>query len=295
MTQKLQVVEGEASFYVPSTGQLCKTWYKVFGDLSTSKQTPLVTLHGGPGVSHHYQLSLVDLAVNYGIPVIFYDQIGCGKSTHFPEKKGDGAFWNDDLFCDELDNLLEHLGVRDKYDLLGQSRGGMLAASFASRRPRGLNKLIIANSPASIELWVEGAMKLLSQLPPETQEIIKKHERDGTTDNNEYKEALKYFYNTHICQLNPWPKELEDSYGPNEFNVIGSLRNWSIITQLPNITTSTLVINGRYDEAQDVAVEPFFHHIPVVNWVQFHKSSHLPQWEQREEFMEIVGDFLMRY
>lgn len=35
-----------------------QTWYKVTGDVEPSSggKTPLVALHGGPGMSHHYML-----------------------------------------------------------------------------------------------------------------------------------------------------------------------------------------------------------------------------------------------
>ena len=48
------------------------------------------------------------VAVTHKIPVIMYDQLGCGNSTHLPEKMGDGDFWTPDLFLAELDNLLSH-------------------------------------------------------------------------------------------------------------------------------------------------------------------------------------------
>jgi L-proline amide hydrolase len=56
-----------------------------------------------------------------------YDQLGCGKSTHLPEKAGDGEFWTTQLFLDELDNLVGNLLGDGKYDLLGQSWGGMVS------------------------------------------------------------------------------------------------------------------------------------------------------------------------
>jgi pimeloyl-ACP methyl ester carboxylesterase len=56
----------------------------------------------------------------HGIPVIMYDQLGCGNSTHLQEKNGDGTFWTISLFLSELDNLLRHLGIQDEYYLLGQ-------------------------------------------------------------------------------------------------------------------------------------------------------------------------------
>jgi len=33
-----------------------QTWYKLYGDLKTSKYRPVVALHGGPSMSHHFML-----------------------------------------------------------------------------------------------------------------------------------------------------------------------------------------------------------------------------------------------
>ena len=76
---------------------------------------------GGPGVNHSYLLILSDLTKAHGIPLVLYDQLGNGLSTHLPEKMGDVGFWTEGLFLDELDNLLKHLGIQDDYDLLGHS------------------------------------------------------------------------------------------------------------------------------------------------------------------------------
>ena len=58
------------------------------------------------------------------IPIIFYDQLGGGRSTHRPDAPKD--FWTPELFMDELDNLLKHLHVQDDFDLLGHSWGGKI-------------------------------------------------------------------------------------------------------------------------------------------------------------------------
>ncbi|KAK7677081.1 hypothetical protein QCA50_019979 [Cerrena zonata] len=126
------VHEGDVNFEIPSAGKLCKTHYWIVGDLKTSK-TPLVILHGGPGATHHYVSINDELYKLHDIPVILYDQIGNGNSTHLPEKRGDADFWTVQLFINELDNLLKHLAIQQRYDILGHSWGGMLAASFAIR------------------------------------------------------------------------------------------------------------------------------------------------------------------
>src|SRR6185503_15354017 len=107
-----------------------------------------------------YTLRIAGIAAQ-GRPVVHYDQLGIGNSTHLPDRGAD--FWTVQLFLDELDNLLTALGLT-AYHLLGQSWGGMLAAEHAVRRPDGLRSLVIANSPASMQLWRAEAGRLRSEL-----------------------------------------------------------------------------------------------------------------------------------
>jgi alpha/beta hydrolase fold len=125
-------------------------WYTIVGTFpSPTGIRPLVCLHGGPGVPHDNLRAIQKLWTTHQVPVIMYDQLGCGRSTHLPEKRGDEGFWTVDLFLKELDNLLTHLGIQNDYDLYGHSWGGNLASEHAVRQPKGLNKLIIANAPSS--------------------------------------------------------------------------------------------------------------------------------------------------
>ena len=117
--------QGLIPFHVPAAGKPCETWYKIVGDLRHG--IPLILAHGGPGGGHEYLLPFTDLHEKYGKTVIFYDQIGCGKSTRLREKAGDEEFWTVELFVEELDNLVDFLGLRSRgFDYLGQSWGGML-------------------------------------------------------------------------------------------------------------------------------------------------------------------------
>jgi L-proline amide hydrolase len=276
-----------------------RTYYRITGPRSGR---PLVVAHGGPGATHDYLLSLTDL-VGPGRPVIHYDQLGNGKSTHLCEKPAE--YWTVELFVAELANLLRKLDITD-YDLLGQSWGGMLAAEHAVRQPSGLNRLIIANSPAAMSLWLAAAAELRAQLPREVQETLTAHEEAGTTDTAEYRAATEEFYRRHMCRTDPMPPEVKRTFdwmdedptvyhtmnGPTEFHVIGTMRTWSIIDRLPAITVPTLVINGAYDEATDDTVRPFVEHIPDARWIRFADSSHLPHVEEREAYMAAVADFV---
>ena len=74
--------------------------------------------------------------------------------------------------------------------------------------------------------------------------------------------------------------------------ITGSLRTWSVLDTLHQISQPTLLISGRFDEAQDVCVSPFFERIPKVRWVQFGESSHMPFVEEKERYFSVVAGFL---
>lgn len=206
MANETQTTEGTIDFSYQ--GETYKTWYKIVGSLKAGR--PLVTLHGGPGSAHYYLLSMVDL-VKHGISaVVFYDQLGTANSTHLREKPKE--FWTPELFMDELENLLKGLGIAEDYDLLGHSWGGMLGSQFAATRaPKGLHRLIISDSPASMPLWEEVAAELIKGMPEDVQKTLKKHEDEGTTDSKEYHDAMNAFYAKHLCRI-PMPEEVAKSF-----------------------------------------------------------------------------------
>ena len=291
----MQQTEGRAPF------RSYETWYRVTGPLDADKP-PLVCLHGGPGCIHDYLDSLLDLA-GPDRAVVHYDQIGNGGSTHL--RDADPAFWSVGLFLDELDNLLAHLGIAARYDVFGQSWGGMLGAEHAVLRPPGLRRLVIADSPASLDTWLSEANRLRALLPEDVQATLLRHEAAGTTSSPEYVVATRAFYDRHVCRV-PWPPEVERTFaamaedptvymtmnGPSEFHVIGTLKGWTIEGRLDRIAVPTLVISGRHDEATELCVRPFLEHVPDVRHVLFEESSHMPHVEEREATMRALRGFL---
>lgn len=51
------------------------TWYRVVGDLKSTK-TPVMVLHGGPGAGHNYCEPIADVLAQTGRAAVLYDQIG---------------------------------------------------------------------------------------------------------------------------------------------------------------------------------------------------------------------------
>ncbi len=282
-----------------------QTWYRITGDLQ-SGATPVIVLHGGPGAAHNYTLRMARLA-EQGRAVIHYDQLGIGNSTHLPEKGAD--FWTVRLFLDELDNLLAHLGIAAGYHLLGQSWGGMLAAEHAVLQPSGLRSLVICDSPASMELWASETGRLVAQLPLDVQDALRRHQEAGTYEDPEYQAATKVFNDRHLCRVVPNPQEVIDTdnairadptvyhtmNGPNEFHIVGTLRDWSVVDRAHKITAPTLLINGAHDEATAATMQPFCDAIPDVRWEVFAESSHMPHVEEEERFLQVAESFLREH
>ncbi|KAI0179378.1 Alpha/Beta hydrolase protein [Hypoxylon sp. FL1284] len=206
----LPTSEGHIPFIIPGKEDVpCSTYYKVVGNLSCGAP-PVVILHGGPGAGHIYLVSFAELWPQYGLPVVFYDQIGCGASTHLPETAGDKEFWQESLFIAELNNLIDHLKLRDGpgFHLLGQNWGSMLGSAFAASRPRGLQRLVRASSLASKPLGMQSIQLCRSQLPIDLQKVLEKCDQEGDYASSTYGEAMKAFRKMFICRADQMPAEL---------------------------------------------------------------------------------------
>lgn len=275
-----------------------ETWYRVTGSLDEG--VPLIALHGGPGATHDYLLALTDLA--QGRAVVHYDQIGNGRSTHFPDRGAE--YWTVGLFVDELQSLVAALGIGEHH-VLGQSWGGFLAEAYALTQPTGLRSLVLADTAASWADFAAEAGKLRAELPPDVQATLDRHEAAGTYDDPEYVAACQVFYDRHVCRI-PYPPEVAASFewldrdptvyrtmnGPSEFHIIGSCKDWQVKDRLHEIHVPTLIVSGRHDEASPALQQVLLDGIPDAEWVLFEESSHMPHVEERERYMQVVGDWL---
>jgi L-proline amide hydrolase len=266
----------------------------------------VVVLHGGPGAAHDYCEPIADLLAATGRVCVLYDQLGCGRSQHLPDAPA--GFWTPQLFKDELATLTAHLGIAERYLVVGQSWGGMLGMEHALDHPAGLRALVVADSPASMRLWVEEANRLRADLPPDVQATLVRHEEAGTTDSHEYRTAVTVFYERHLCRV-PQPDCVQRSFaqmaedptvyhtmnGPSEFHCIGSLRTWDITDRLPSISTPTLLVSGAHDEATPRIIGEIRDRIPGARWELFAYSSHMPHVEEPAKFRDIVAGFLAEH
>lgn len=285
--------EGEG--YIPVTGG--RVWYQIVG---SGDATPLLCLHGGPGIPHDYLETLADLSDER--PVIFYDQLGCGNS----ERPDDTTLWITERFVEELGQVRQALGL-DKVHILGQSWGSMLLVDYVLTKPQGVASITLASPCTSIPMWLKDANRLRSQMPADVQEAMLRNEQCGTTDSAEYAWATNEYYKRHLCRLDPWPMAMERAmvkagfpvyhtmWGPSEFNMTGgNLRYYDRTPRLYEIKMPTLWTCGRYDEATPESVTYYQSLLPGSELVVFENSSHTSHLEERDAYMKVMRDFMKR-
>lgn len=272
-------------------------WYRVVGD---GGGVPLLTLHGGPGAGHDYLESLEPLGNER--PVVFYDQLGCGRS----DKPDDVSLWRIERFVREVDEVHAALKL-DRIHLLGQSWGGWLAIEYMLSRPSGILSLTLASTSASTAEFVREANRLIDELPTSMRDAIRRGDREQVFDSPEYLGATNEFYRRHVCRLDPWPEamlrtsaNLEGNAvyltmnGPNEFTVIGNLKDWDRTARLGEIRVPALITVGRYDEITPSCAETLHGGIAGSEVHVFERSGHCAHLEEADEYLPLLRDFLRR-
>ncbi|GAM85047.1 hypothetical protein ANO11243_030500 [Dothideomycetidae sp. 11243] len=302
----LQVTEGTVNFDAPGADKPCETWYKIVGDLKCGKPA-LLALHGGPGLIHDYLETLIPLHERHGIPIVFYDQIGNGKSTHLREKAGDSSFWKMELFKAELANLIDKLDLRlTGFDIIGHSWGGMLGSDFATDRPSGLRKLILTDSSADAKEIIRSQTDCCRALPKHLADAIFEGEKSGDFSSPLYKEAKVRYIRTNVCRAEPFPhpdmistfqavdsdSTVHDALYGKTLIATGPMTSWTVVDRLHLIEVPTLVINGEHDIGNDACNALFFNHIPRVRWVTLAGIAHMPMIEAKEKYFDLLASFL---
>jgi proline iminopeptidase len=251
-----------------------RTWYRVTGE---GGRTPLVCLHGGPGSTHNYFRPLERLADER--PVVFYDQLGCGRSDR-PDIP-----WALALFIEELQQLCEHLGL-DEIHLLGTSWGGMLALEHALAQPRSVRSLVLSSTLASADEWVVEAKRLRDAIEGDDDEVLDEFER-------------RHFFRGEGAPLELVRMREEKSkavyeamWGRNEWTMTGALAGWDVRPRLAELRMPTLILRGAHDLSTPAISKTLVDGIPHAREVVFAESSHTPVLEETERYLGVVRDFL---
>jgi proline iminopeptidase len=258
----------------------------------------LLCVHGGPGATHDYLLPLADLT-RYGYRVVFYDALGCGRSD-LPRDRRRFTFDHDLRVLDEVRSSLGE----ERIHLMGSSYGGMLVLGYAVRRSSTLRSLNATGGLCDVPFASREMRRLIRGLPPGVRARLRRYEAREEYHHPEYERAAAVFYRRHVCRLDEWPTEIsysldhisrpvyETMNGPNEFTIIGSMKDIDFKRELPRISVPTLLIHGAYDEVTPEVGRRMQARIPGARLHIFPRSSHTSFWEERSAYLALVRDFL---
>jgi proline iminopeptidase len=274
-----------------SAGEIFFEWH------GAEASAPLVCVHGGPGFTSYYLESLT--ALSQEMPVILYDQAGCGRSR----RAGSRKVFSVEGFISELEDLRRELKI-EKMHLLGHSFGGLIIGEYALRYPERVVSLTFACVSIDIPRWVSDGDRLVGQLPLMQRMILREGARTGATNSPQYLAALNAYYKKHVYGCDDVPESVRraeadsDSqtyhtvWGSNELVVNGAVREYNLSPRLPQLRISTMFMCGRFDEATPEAHTYFASLVPGSRVRILERSAHHPFVTEREESLRVVSEFL---
>lgn len=273
-----------------------KVWYRITGN---GNKTPLLLLHGGPGFPSAYLKPLEVLGKDR--PVIFYDQLGCGKS----ERPDDTTRWITSRFVDELETIRKELGLKEIH-LFGHSWGTMLATEYLSRKPEGIRSVILASPAITVDRWLADANRLKEELPAAIRDTLVANERRGTITSESYLKATQEFYNRHVCRIPPTPELTETfntfgsgpyntMWGNNEFTCTGNLQGFDRSDVLGQLTMPVLFTCGEFDEATPATTQWYASQVKGAEFKIISGASHMTMNEKPDEYAAVLHEFMSKH
>lgn len=278
--------------FIPVTGG--KIWYRIDG---SGTQTPLVLLHGGPAGTSYYLNPLS--ALGNDRPVIFFDQLGCGRSDRIQDE----SLMSVNSYVLQFEELCKALNLK-KFHLYGQSWGAVLATEFYFKHPDQVQSLILSSPLLSTPKWIADAKALVAMLPDSVQTAIRVNEQNQTYDSPEYQQAMMIYYQHFVARNLPWSFDLDSSFagtgmnvyqkmwGPSEFTATGTLKDYDITSRLPQIKVPTLFICGEYDEARPSTVKYFQSLVPGAKFQMVANAGHITVQDDPNTDIKNISDFL---
>jgi proline iminopeptidase len=272
-----------------------KVWYRIVG--ADKPGIPLLTLHGGPGMPSYYMSPLADLADER--PVIFFDQLGCGRSDH----PNDTTLWTIPRFVQEVQAVRAALGYKEIH-LLGNSWGTLLAHEYLLTKPEGVKSVVMSGPAISIVRFRHDVDSMIALLPDSLIKAIRTNEKKGTTTAPDYVAASQVFYDRHVIHTKPLPADVESTFkylgtqvyntmnGPTEFTVVGNFKDYDGTPRLKELKLPILWMAGADDETSPSAARSFQAMTPGSEFVEVPKAAHLAMWDNRPVYIAAVRAFL---
>lgn len=273
-----------------------KLFYNKYGSGS-----PIVILHGGPGLDHTYLLpQMLELAKNYTL--IFYDQRGSGKSLDTPMTS---RYINIEQFTQDLEELRNHWEF-DKIILAGHSWGGLLAMKYAIDYPQHVSHLMLWNTaPADYkggEAFVKESGSRMKKLMATNVYALFDYEKFTKLRNADANELYRNLFATYFYDYNK-VSELNLHFDVRStksgFKVMTEIsknfwcsKDINLFPKLKKLDIPTLIIHGEQDVVPLWTAKDTAKAISKSKIIVLEKCGHFAYIEQPEKFFTGVREFL---
>ena len=265
-------------------------------DASASFRTrpTLVILHGGPGFDHTYLRPWLD-PVSEVVQLIYIDERGSGRSAHHTHE-----YYQLGIMADDIVQFCQTLSIAHPI-VLGQSFGGFVALSIATRHPDFASGIVLFDTSPS---WEGGYdLNALEQLVggergKDLREIAYR-ESTGVATPEELKqfeqEVMPYYWHQGFKE-----EYISELYSNTLINqdiasyMMGTLsREYDLREQLPEIRVPALVLQGRYDWVTPMqGAQEMARRIPNAQLHIFEHSSHMVFMEQPDELVKVLKEWI---
>jgi proline iminopeptidase len=260
----------------------------------TGKGYPLLLMHGGPGVDHTTMLPLSPCADRFTL--IFYDHRGNGRSAGIDITS---MTW-ENLTAD-AEALRETLGF-DRWAVLGQSFGGMVALEYALRYPHRLSHLILLDTCGDIWWVQENAPEMLAQRGYDAATVqLARRFYNGQIQPEEMTLAMRKFGSAYYHHLSPFQLAHQVILGlrmktrPEAliFGYSQLLKGWTVMDRLNEIDLPTLVVAGRDDfQFPPEHQEEIAAGIPNARLQIIERAGHNAHSERPAEVIAAIREFI---
>jgi pimeloyl-ACP methyl ester carboxylesterase len=246
---------------------------------------PVVLVHGF-SVPYFIWDPTFEFLKETGFRVLRYDLIGRGYSDK-PDLR-----YDIDLFCKQLRELLDTLGF-ENIVLIGLSMGGPITASFTTRYPESVGKLVLVDPAGARPIFLSRLLKAATL--PGIGELIfglfgSGHLSRGVESDFHDPPNVKAFAEKYMVQM---------KFKGFMHAILSTMRNGMLgdfspaYRQIGELGIPTLLLWGRNDKTV-----PFEHSddiravIPQAEFHAFENCGHIPHYERPDEVNPILLEFL---
>lgn len=279
--------------YLDSPEENFSIHYEVFGT-----GPAMLLINGGPGYSSEGFRSVArQLSDTLAHQVIIYDQRGTGQSPLDTISEETVTL---NLMVNDMEELRHHLKVK-KWVVMGHSFGGILAASYATKYPDRISKLILSSSGGMdlTTLSSEGTLARLTDVQLDSMIYWSNKMASGDTS-----WATQYQWALNLAPAFVYNKEYIPSIatrltqGNREISglVIRNMQDihFDLKESLRDFQNPVLIIQGEYDIIKKTTAQQTHGIFSHSKLVILDSSGHYGWLDRPSEYFDEIKSFILQ-